>query len=51
MCGPVSSVGIATGYGLDGQGIESASFGGQNIWPELTRGRTVGDASFVNKNL
>jgi hypothetical protein len=22
-CGPSSSVGIATGYGLDGQGIES----------------------------
>jgi hypothetical protein len=24
MCGPGSSVGIATGYGLDGPGIESA---------------------------
>jgi hypothetical protein len=23
MCGPGSSVGIATGYGLDGPGIES----------------------------
>jgi hypothetical protein len=25
VCGPGSSVGIATGYGLDGSGIESSS--------------------------
>jgi hypothetical protein len=31
-CGPGSSVGIATGYGLDGPGIESGSgFGGLGV--------------------
>ena len=30
VCGPVSSVGIATGYGLDGPGIESR-------WHEIFR--------------
>ena len=29
MCGPGSSVGIATGYGLDGPGIESRWGGGE----------------------
>ena len=35
-CGPDSSVGIATGYGLDGTGIESRWWGGWYI-PHLSR--------------
>jgi hypothetical protein len=30
-CGPGSSVGIATDYGLDGPGIESSGFGGLGV--------------------
>jgi hypothetical protein len=32
LCGPGSSVGIATGYGLDGPGIESRWGGGGEIF-------------------
>jgi hypothetical protein len=34
MCGPGSSVGIATGYGLDGPGIE---FRWGKVFPHLSR--------------
>jgi len=36
MCGPGSSVGIATGYGLDGPGIESRWGGGRFSAPVHT---------------
>ena len=46
-CGPGSSVGIATGYGMDGPGIES--WGGRDF-PHLSRpalGRTQPPVQWV----
>jgi hypothetical protein len=36
MCGPGSSVGIVTGYGLDGPGIESGCVGFEVVSVILT---------------
>jgi hypothetical protein len=40
MCGPGSSVGIATDYGLDGPGIES------RLWRDVPNFRTCPDRVF-----
>ena len=42
ICGPGSSVGIATGYGLDGPGIESR---GERDFPPLSRPTLAANAA------